>query len=178
MEYIFTIDGIKVFLSERLSQDPLEKFFGCQRQRGTTNENPNVVQFCKNTQALRVINGECGNISKSNCRGNKTSVDWGKENCQLPKRQKCKTIQAVTLPEQQDHLVGNSAIKESSSDTVMSSSNTTIQAFTLPEQQDHLVGNSTIKEDPSEIIMSLNTTKQEEFNRDKIAQPVYPSQLI
>ena len=144
VEYIFTIDGIKVFLSERLSQDPLEKFFGCQRQRGTTNENPNVVQFCKNTQALRVINGVCGNISKSNCRGNKTSVDWGKENCQLPKRRKCKTIQAVTLPEQQDHLVGN----------------------------------STIKEDPSEIIMSLNTTKQEEFNRDKIAQPVYPSQLI
>ena len=280
MEYIFTIDGIKVFLSERLSQDPLEKFFGCQRQRGTTNENPNVVQFCKNTQALRVINGVCGNISKSNCRGNKTSVDWGKENCQLPKRRKCKmiqavtlpeqqdhlvgnsaikedssdivmsssnttiqavtlpeqqddlvgnsaikedssdivmsssnttiqavtlpeqqdllvgnsaikegssdivmsssntTIQAVTLPEQQDHLVGNSAIKESSSDIVMSSSNTTIQAITLPEQQDHLVGNSTIKEDPSEIIMSLNTTKQEEFNHDKIAQPVYPSQLI
>ena len=41
-------------------------------------------------------------------------------------------IQAVTLPEQQDHSVGNIAIKESSSDIVMSSSNTTIQAITLP----------------------------------------------
>ena len=47
VEYIFTIDGIKVFLSERLSQDPLENFFGCQRQRDTTNENPNVYSFAK-----------------------------------------------------------------------------------------------------------------------------------
>ena len=84
-------------------------------------------------------------------------------------------IQAVTLPEQQDHLVVNRAIKEGYCDIVMSSSNTTIQAVTLPEQQDHLVGNITIKEDPSDIIMSLNTMKQEEFNHDKIVQPVYPS---
>ena len=87
-------------------------------------------------------------------------------------------IQAITLPKQQHHLVGNSAIKEGSSDIVMSSSNTTTQAVTLCEQQDHLVGNSMIKEDPSDIIMSLNTMKQEEFNHDKIVQPVYPSRLI
>ena len=41
-------------------------------------------------------------------------------------------IQAVTLPEEQDHLVGDSLIKEGSSDIVMSSSNTMIQAVTLP----------------------------------------------
>ena len=59
VDYIFKIPGVKVFFNEQLSQDPLEKFFGCQRQRGKTNENPSVQQFCKNTQALRVINGTC-----------------------------------------------------------------------------------------------------------------------
>ena len=29
VEYIFKIPGVDVFLSERLLQDPLEKFLGC-----------------------------------------------------------------------------------------------------------------------------------------------------
>ena len=33
VRYIFTIPEVKMFLSERLSQDPLKNFFGCQRQR-------------------------------------------------------------------------------------------------------------------------------------------------
>ena len=89
VHYIMKIPGVKVFLSERLSQDPLEKFFGCQRQRGKTNENPNVQQFCKNSGALRVINGTCGDVSKGNCRGSKYTIDWEKENRPLPKRRRC-----------------------------------------------------------------------------------------
>ena len=50
--YLFSIPGVKVFLSERLCQGPLEQFFGCQRQRGGTHENPTVQEFYKNTQAL------------------------------------------------------------------------------------------------------------------------------
>ena len=73
----FTIPGVKAFLSERLSQDPLQKLFGCQRQRGGTSENPNVSEFCKNTQALRVINSVCG---RGNCRGNKRALNMDKEN--------------------------------------------------------------------------------------------------
>ena len=42
VRYLFTLDGVKVFMSQRICQDPLGKFFGCQRQRGATNENPNV----------------------------------------------------------------------------------------------------------------------------------------
>ena len=68
--YLFTIPGVKVFLSEKVSQDPIEKFFGCQRQRGKVNENPNVQEFMKNTQALRVINGMCPSVTRGNCRGN------------------------------------------------------------------------------------------------------------
>ena len=66
--YVFTIPGVTVILSNRLCQDPLENFFGQQRQRGRTNENPNVRDFMKNTQALRIINNTCGNI-RGNCRG-------------------------------------------------------------------------------------------------------------
>ena len=68
VKFVFTIPGVFLFLSNRLNQDPIEKFFGQQRQRGGTHKNPNASQFLKNTQALRVINTTCGAI-KGNCRG-------------------------------------------------------------------------------------------------------------
>ncbi len=70
--YLFTIPNVTSFLSERISQDPLEKFFGCQRMRGGVNDNPNVSQFLKNNQALRNINLD---LVLGNCRGtNKKSL--------------------------------------------------------------------------------------------------------
>ena len=90
VNYLFTLPGVKSFLSERISQDPLEKFFGLQRQRGRVNENPNVQEFCKNTQALRVINCSCLNTVKGNCRGSKrkemTAAESEKECQPLRKR--------------------------------------------------------------------------------------------
>lgn len=62
-------------MSERILQDVLENFFGCQRQGGRTGENPNAQQFCKNTQALRVINSVCSDVPKGNCRGRKQHID-------------------------------------------------------------------------------------------------------
>jgi len=53
--YLFKIPGVTCFLSEKLTQDPLEKFFGCQCQKGKTNDNLTAYEFMKNTQALRVI---------------------------------------------------------------------------------------------------------------------------
>ena len=141
LEYIFTIPGVKVFLSERLSQDPLEKFFGCQRQRGTTNENPNVAQFCKNTQALRVINGVCGNVSKSNCRGNKTSIGREKENCPLPKRRKC------IKPQVSSSKPSSAGQEEVLGDTIMSSPNTMEQTITLSQHQNYFGGSSSSQEE-------------------------------
>ena len=87
-EYVFKIPGVKFFLSERISQDPLENFFGCQRQRGRTGENPNVDQFCKNTQALRVINSVCAHVPRGNCRGRRNVIDIKKESKALPKRRR------------------------------------------------------------------------------------------
>jgi hypothetical protein len=88
VEYLFTIPGITVFMSNRLCQDPLENFFGQQRQRGRVNENPCVAEFLKNTQALRVINSTCSTI-RGNCRGanaNKNSHGIEAENTPLAKR--------------------------------------------------------------------------------------------
>lgn len=89
VRYLFTLPGVKCFLSERISQDPLEKFFGNQRQRGGVNENPTVKEFCNNTQALRVINTVCRDV-KGNCCGRKrdreTETDTLQENTPLRKR--------------------------------------------------------------------------------------------
>ena len=95
-KYLFTFEGVTSILSERLSQDPLEKFFGMQRQRGRTHENPNVQEFCKNTQALRVINGTVMDTIKGNCRGKKRNLsmikaELEKENQPLKKRKKSRT---------------------------------------------------------------------------------------
>ena len=69
------------FLSEKLSQDPLEKFFGCQRQRGRTSTNPTCEEFCTNTQALHVVDLLCADIGKGNCRGKKRSSHGNTVTC-------------------------------------------------------------------------------------------------
>ena len=85
--YLFSLPGVKSFLSQRLCRDPIEKFFGCQRQRGGTNENPTVAEFYKNTQALRVVNGFCRHNAFGNCRGGmKEVIQPDKENMPLEKR--------------------------------------------------------------------------------------------
>lgn len=85
--YLFSMTGVKVFLSEHLCQDP----FGCQRQRGGTHDNPNVQEFCKKPQALRVINSFCRAPVKGNCRRNRKPIDLEMENTPLPKRKRIMT---------------------------------------------------------------------------------------
>ena len=84
VEYLFEQPDVKSFLSQRLCQDPLENFFGCQRQCGTVHDNPNVHEFTKNTQALRVVNSFCKGPAKGNCRGSVRVNELQRE--PLPKR--------------------------------------------------------------------------------------------
>lgn len=70
MQYLFTLPDVKVSFSRRICQDPLEKFFGCQRQIGRTHDNPTVKEFQQNTQTLRVVNTVCRGSVKANCRRN------------------------------------------------------------------------------------------------------------
>jgi len=66
--YLLSIPGAPEFLSRRITEDGLEKYFGLQRQRGRVNTNPNAQEFCKNAEALRVIQTSMATI-KGNCRG-------------------------------------------------------------------------------------------------------------
>ena len=74
VQYVFDIPGVDSFLSQCFCQDPLERFFGCQRQRGRVHDNPNAADFIKNTQAIRVI-GSLPHLDKGNCRGSCGDVD-------------------------------------------------------------------------------------------------------
>ena len=80
------------FLSQNLCQDPLENFFGCQRQRRRTSDNPNVLEFYQNSQTLRVVNSFCRASVKGNCRGNETEKKESEESSStpLPKRPRTK----------------------------------------------------------------------------------------
>ena len=57
-------------------------------ERGGAHDNPNVEQFCQNTQALRVINSFCKGPVKGNCRRKGEPISLEDENKPLPKR-KC-----------------------------------------------------------------------------------------
>lgn len=94
VKYLFTQPGVKAFLSRHICQDPLEKFFGCQRQAGGTNDNPSVKSFQLNTQALRVVNSFCRDVGKGNCRGNKRCHSTMEENSTpLPKKSHAHAVQ-------------------------------------------------------------------------------------
>ncbi|KAL5500013.1 hypothetical protein EMCRGX_G011503 [Ephydatia muelleri] len=68
VQYLFTLEGVESFLSQRIGQDPLEKFFGCQRQRGATSDNPNVSEFQKNMQTIRIVDTMCRPSVRGNCQ--------------------------------------------------------------------------------------------------------------
>ena len=75
--------------AQRVKRDkPLEKFFGCQRQKGGAHDNPNVVVFLNNTQVLRVVNSFCQGVARGNCRGaeDKTQQVSDTDKRPLPKR--------------------------------------------------------------------------------------------
>ena len=80
------MEDVKSFLSQRICQDPLERFFGCQRQRGAVHDNPTVQEFLKNTQALEVVNSVTRGPLRGNCRDGKQDVIDKENNAPLPKR--------------------------------------------------------------------------------------------
>lgn len=89
LEFIFKIPGVTSFLSERISQDPLENYFGRQRQRGGVNENPTAHEFLKNNNALRVVNSikidtHRGNVDRHRSENNTVFISSEP----LPKKKK------------------------------------------------------------------------------------------
>ena len=87
-QYLLGIDGVTFLLSERFTQDPVESFFGQQRQKGGGSENPTVHQFTYNTSSLRVQRSTAP-IATSNVRASKYHKDTADvvDDTPLPKRQ-------------------------------------------------------------------------------------------
>ena len=89
VRYLFSLPEVKknqlAFLSQHICQDPLENFFGSQRQRGGTSDNPSAQEYYRNTQAL--VNLFCRGPVKGNCRGSQdVNRDIDSENTLPPKR--------------------------------------------------------------------------------------------
>ena len=77
IKYLFSLleveDNHLAFLSNNICQDPIEDYFGCQRQWGGTSDNPNVVEFCHNMQALRIVDSFCRPSVRGNWRRKRES---------------------------------------------------------------------------------------------------------
>ena len=65
---VLAIHGVKLFLSDKINQDPLENSSaGCVNMDRLI---PTVTEAFKNTQTLRVVDGVWVNdLTGSNCRG-------------------------------------------------------------------------------------------------------------
>ena len=58
-------EGMEFVLTERFCQDPLEEYFGKQRQLGRRSDNPDIHQFGYNSNTIRIVRSiscQSGNI--------------------------------------------------------------------------------------------------------------------
>jgi hypothetical protein len=84
-------------LSDRISQDPIENYFGKQRARGGRNENPTVQQSLHNAAALRVQKSMALDPVRGNCSrkrhlfGEPSQIDVTEHSTPLPKRKRKQT---------------------------------------------------------------------------------------
>ena len=65
--YLLSSDIDLFLLSERISQDPLENYFGQLRARGGRNENPNIQQCLHNAAAIRIQKSMATDPVRGNC---------------------------------------------------------------------------------------------------------------
>ena len=85
---VFAIPDVKCFLSNGLCQDPLEKYFGMQRQVGKSNENPTVAEFAKNNETLRLVGNMWFDDTRGNCRRSVSVKQSVKDTKHLPLRKR------------------------------------------------------------------------------------------
>ena len=86
-QYLLRVPGLKILLSERFTQDPLELFFGQQRQRGGGRDNPSVQQFLQATQSIRVQRSTAP-LTRSNVRASKYHATNDDTLAPIPKRKR------------------------------------------------------------------------------------------
>lgn len=68
---LFDEENAGFFLSEKISQDPVEEYFSKQRAKGGSNENPDLNMVNRNVLALDVTGDELLQVLNGNVRKNK-----------------------------------------------------------------------------------------------------------
>ena len=93
-KYLLSSDTDLFLLSERISQDPLENYFGQLRARGGRNENPNLQQCLHNAAAIRVQKSMATDPIRGDCSRKRQLFDDNHQpditDTPLPKRKKSK----------------------------------------------------------------------------------------
>nr|XP_006814578.1 PREDICTED: uncharacterized protein LOC102809400 [Saccoglossus kowalevskii] len=85
-KYLLSQPGVVFILSEKFNQDPLESYFGNQRQMKGGNEAPSVLQFGYCANALRMKTSNLLRVRGSNVRG--PVADAEVDHTPLPKRRR------------------------------------------------------------------------------------------
>lgn len=67
---LFDDENAEFFLSEKISQDPVEEYFSKQRARGNADEHPDLQMVNRNVLALDVTGDELLKVLNGNVRHN------------------------------------------------------------------------------------------------------------
>ena len=84
------MDGVDIFLSDKLNQDPLEEHFGMVRSRGGASNNPTQERFGQMNRKIVLVKSDMIQVTCGNTRGRvreNVAIDVHDER-QLPKRPK------------------------------------------------------------------------------------------
>lgn len=88
-QYLLSDNTENLFLlSERVTQDPLENYFGQQRARGGRNENPSLQQCLYNAAAIRIQKSLATDPVRGNCRRKLREGSPDIDDTPLPKRKR------------------------------------------------------------------------------------------
>ena len=85
---LLAVPGVQYILPEKLNQDPIERFFGKQREAGGHNDNHTVQGFCSNTVSLRVQGSAALEPVRGNCEAKKKEDSFYELAAPLPKRKR------------------------------------------------------------------------------------------
>lgn len=87
IQYSLKLLGVQYFLTEHVSQDCLESFFGQQCMRGGRNDNPSVQSCLESTSSLRIQGSQSLQPFRGNCGRRKLCTeDFKIDPKPLPKR--------------------------------------------------------------------------------------------
>ena len=84
------MDGVDIFLSDKLNQDPLEEHFGMVRSGGGASDNPTQERFGQMNRKIVLVKSDMIQVTRGNTRGRvreNVAIDVNDKR-QLPKRPK------------------------------------------------------------------------------------------